>query len=398
VHFADTTRTDLEGGIMVRASLDKDAPYVALTRNRSSGWFVRYRVARGGGVISAGIASGTPLDYVNFAVRRVGTIVSLYAQTRAGEMRKVADCPVIFAEDEAFVGYVAWGTSAAAPGVLGFTTGILNQDTESGGMPDDSSLATFDSVKWMNEWDGLAAPDSLSATTTRTPALSELTGAGASVNLVAKIAGVENYSKSGPWFMDTGFSRAAIAQERRGGLTWAVSTAADGMFLLELSLQEALAGKETPSAFRIKFFVDGQYLGTRTITPPTGGVAASGLWFTPWLKKGIHTLHAFWDGSRTEPRLRINSVSLHAIQGIDEDGNGVADWIDRRLHTFNSVDVAADENGVVTSPVSPLPLEGRARWPGLVKLDTRSRGRNRGGECIAGRGLSLVCRGAAGPG
>ncbi|AHF89661.1 beta-glucosidase [Opitutaceae bacterium TAV5] len=367
VHFADTTRTDLEGGIMVRASLEKDAPYVAITRNRSSGWLIRYRVVKAGRVASITTAGGTSLDYTHFAVRRTGAVVSLFARTKAGEMRKVADCPVTFTEDDVVVGYVAWGSSTASPGVLGFTVGAVNRDTAPDGMPSDAGLTTFDSVRWMNEWDGLADPATLATTSAREPALEDLVQAGASLYVASRATGVEAYARSGPWTMDTA-GRTAIAQERRGGLSWALATPADGLFLFEISAQESVAGKESPSLFRLKLFIDGQYAGTRTVTALPDGKAVSGFWFTPWLKKGVHSIHVFWDGSQPEPRLRVNSVSLHAIGGADEDGNGVADWIDRRLHLYNGIHVDPGESGIVTSAVSPFPLEGRARWPRLAGL------------------------------
>jgi hypothetical protein len=367
VHFADTTRTDLEGGIMVRASLDKDAPYVALTRHRSSGWFVRYRVEKGGRVISAAIASGTPLDYVNFAVRRVGAIVSLYAQTKAGKMRKLADCPVMFTEDQAFVGYVAWSASTATPGVLSFTVGGITQpDSASDGYPVDAALTTFDSIGWMNEWNGLAEPDNMGSSIQ--PALAELLSTGVSHQVVTQTAGSAFSSKVGPWQASTDGTGAIEALDRRGELSWQVNLSSDGLFVYEFKIQEARIQKTTSSIFPLKFFVDGEFIETRAITTERGAVDVSVIGFTPWLKAGAHTVRLVWDGSRSGNLLRVNTLSLHAIGGADEDDNGVADWIDRRLHLFNAIDTGADAPMVLTSPVSPAPFEGRARWPDLTSL------------------------------
>ncbi|AHF90589.1 beta-glucosidase [Opitutaceae bacterium TAV5] len=375
VHFADTTRTDLEGGIMVRASLDKDAPYVALTRNRSSGWLIRYRVAKAGRVTSAVTGGGTSLDYTHFAVRRLGTVVSLYARTRGGEMRRVADCPVSFDSEQALVGYVAWGSSTASPGILGFTPGTVEQETSSDGMPADAGLTTFDSVRWMHEWDGLADP-ATSGTSTHVPTLAELLATGVPHAVAAQVSGASVSGKVGPWHASTDGSGAIEAEDRRGELSWQVDLAGSGLLLLDLSVREARAEKATSSIFPLKLFVDGRYIGTRTVTGATGGVTASALWFTPWLGSGTHTVRLVWDGSRTGPRLRVNGLALHAIGGADEDGNGVADWIDRRLRIYNGIDAGADDATVIESPVSPAPLEGRARWPEAVTLTA-------GGENLA---------------
>lgn len=358
IHFPDTTRSDLQGGLMVRDSLEKDAAFISITRVLNSGWLVRHRPHKGSRVLTHSLPATTLLNYNQFAVRRVGSMVSLHGQTAGGVPRKLADYPVAFTGTGAVVGYVAWSSSAAAPGSVILSVGAVRQSEESEGLPADEGLTTFDSARWLGEWNGLDIPG---ASQTRRPALSELLQAGAPLSTAVTATGASVESTVGPWTVQGG---SLAARDRRGELTWKVQLAEPALHLIELSVREAREAKTAPSLFPLKLFVDGHYAGTRTLEA-THTQPAAALWFAPWLAAGEHTIRVVWDGSADYTRLQADTLLLHRVGGADADENGVPDWADRRLHLFNGVDAPADE---IHSAVSPLPLEGRARWPQLASL------------------------------
>lgn len=358
IYFPDITRSDLEGGIMVRDSLEKDAAFISITRILHSGWLVRHRSRQGARVLTHSLPATTLLNYNQFAVRRVGSMVSLHGQTVGGESRKLADYPVNFTDDHAVVGYVAWASSTANPGSVTFSVGEVIQSQTVAGLPVDGDLVSFDSVLWMGEWDGLGLPGQGVA---HVPAMSELISSGAAISTVATATGASADMTVGPWIAQ---GDALTAQDRRGEVTWNVQVAQAALHLIELSVREANALKTASSNFPLKLFVDGQYVGTRTLAA-TSTQPANALWFAPWLTSGEHTIRVVWDGSADYTLMKVDSLALHRVGGVDTDENGVPDWADRRLHLFNGIDASAAE---VHSAVSPLPIEGRARWPQLTTL------------------------------
>jgi len=360
IHFPDAARSDLEGGIMVRDSLETDAAYVSITRSLNSGWLVRHRPHKGSQILTSDLSSALSQSYNQIAVRRVGSMVSLYGQTMSGVPRKLADYPLRFTGESAIVGYVAWSISASSPGSIAFSVGSIIQSQGDQGMPNDTGLTTFDSVRWMGEWDGIVSP-SLDQGILHIPSKNELLNGGAVLAAAAIKTGSSVDSSVGPWAIQ---GSSIDAQDRRGELTWKVQISEAALHLVEFVVREARASKTAPSNFPLKLFVDGHYVGTRTVTAtPTQSAAA--FWFSPWLGVGEHTIRLIWDGSADYTFLRVDTLSLDRVGGLDADGNGQPDWADRRVHLFNGIDASGD---VVNSAVSPLPIEGRARWSQLTSL------------------------------
>ena len=85
--------------------------------------------------------------------------------------------------------------------------------------------------------------------------------------------------------------------------------------------------------------------------------------FSPWLLDGEHTLHIFWDNAVDYSAVRIKSIHLQELQGLDTDGNGRYDWIDSRLDHLCGVVVASSG-----SLISPACLEGRERFLGTLTI------------------------------
>jgi hypothetical protein len=356
-----TAQADLEVGLMVRGSLATNAPFIALTRSRQSGWMLRYREFASGRVLLVQLTSALPPQLAQLSLKRVGSMVSLYAQTSSGACRKLADYPLNLDNAVALAGIVGWGPSAGAFTVRDaqlrqaatFAMGPAQPDAAPAG------LSAFDSAKWIGEWDGLMAPDSIGAF--HRPALTEITALGGRLSPVLVQSGTAAVAQVGPWETRGG---ALVGQDRRGELTWQVNLTEASVYLLELSVREGYAGKFEPSHFPLKLWVDGHYVNTQ-VPSATASQPVSALWFTPWLPAGVHTIRVLWDGAQDYTQLQVETLGLYKIEDEDSDANGVADWIDRRLQLFNGVDA---DSATLRSAVSPLPLEGRARWPELARL------------------------------
>lgn len=361
VYFPDVTiRTDLSGGVMVRDSMDNDAAFISLTRTANAGWVIRHRIQKGARVLTASVGSSSSLDYSHFAVRRIGTMVSFYGQTPAGVSRKLCDYPVNFTTISSVVGYVAWCGSTATPGVMTFAVGDITQDGGSLGMPVDAGLTGFDSIKWMGEWDGLSAPG-IAQGAPHVPALSELVSSGAIGAAALELSGASASIVTGPWTSQGG---AIKAQDRRGELSWTFTLTEPSVYLVEMRVREALSAKTEPSRFPLKLFVDGCYVST-LVPSATALQPASALWFTPWLTAGSHAIRLCWDGAEDYMQLQVDSVAFYKLGGIASSDDGIPDWLGRRLHLFNGIDATAD---IIESAVSPLPIEGRARWPQATSI------------------------------
>ena len=72
-----------------------------------------------------------------------------------------------------------------------------------------TGLSEFDSAKWMGEWDGLAAPNSIGAF--HVPVLSEITAIGGRLLPVLLQTGSAAVNQVGPWAIKGG---ALVAQDR----------------------------------------------------------------------------------------------------------------------------------------------------------------------------------------
>ena len=360
VEFAHMLQADLEAGLMVRAGLEASAPFIALTRSQQGGWILRYREFAQGRVLLVQLTGVLPASLANLAIKRVGSVVSLYGQTGSGACRKLADYPLNFGGAEALVGFVGWGPN---PGAFVVRVGSVQQVTALVGAPlaGMAALATvdFDSTWWMGEWDGLVAP--AVGGTAHVPVLTELTSLGGRLTPVLVTTGAAAVAQVGPWATQ---GEARVAQDRRGELLWEVNLPDASVYLLELGVREGFAGKPETSVFPLKLWVDGHYVDTKVVAA-AAAQPASALWLSPWLRPGVHTLRVLWDGAQDYTQLSVETLKVYKIEGEDADANGVADWIDRRLQLFNGVESSA---AVVDSAVSPLPLEGRARWPELTTL------------------------------
>ena len=107
----------------------------------------------------------------------------------------------------------------------------------------------------------------------------------------------------------------------------------------------------------LMLYVDGEYLGTRTLAAPNG-IYGSVEIFTPYLTNGTHTVRIFWDNVHSHVSLMIQTVRFQSIGGPDANGDGVKDWIEDLLDKNNTIQNPAASNSVV----SPVCLEGTVQY------------------------------------
>ena len=174
----------------------------------------------------------------------------------------------------------------------------------------------------------------------------------------------EYSSTTGYWSRDA--SGSLTAADRRGEITYPFTVGSDPQGLLpgvlEVTLSGGAAGAPRPvENLPLIFSVDGRRFATGTLTSHDGASAEVSV-LTPWLTAGAHTLGIFHDNFRTARRLRIDSISLRNLGGLDADENQVPDWLDQRLATNNHLTRAP-----ATSLTSPVCIEGvTGHLPGLV--------------------------------
>lgn len=175
---------------------------------------------------------------------------------------------------------------------------------------------------------------------------------------IVEIAGSGFSASSGNWVKHGG---AVYGNSRRGSLDYQFDLAAPGVYRLEIEVQ----GESNPGAdnrYELVASVDGEYLNRIRYNLAIGESASAPV-ATPWLGAGTHTLRLYYDNALKYKTLRVVAVRVQRIDGPDADGNGVADWMERRLQILNGLSGEA-----LASFTSPFCLEGRARYRGGLSV------------------------------
>lgn len=125
----------------------------------------------------------------------------------------------------------------------------------------------------------------------------------------------------------------------------------------------------------LKLLVDGLG-GDRLILNTSAGLPEY-TGFTPWLSEGVHKFTCSVGGPCPQGRFTIESLQLATVDGIDADGNGIADWMERQLASRQDTDQdgVSDLNEVAVYGTDPL------------DADSDRDGLNDGDELTAGTDL-----------
>ena len=180
-----------------------------------------------------------------------------------------------------------------------------------------------------------------------------------SVDAGERIPGASFTDSTGTW-RDDG-DGAVYAAERAGSLTWRLPVPAIGADALAVSLgQHNFYSKE--NSFDISLYVDGLFVSRQIVSAPYG-TRKDAFFFLPEIPSGEHDFRIVWHNWAVNTFLAVYDLRFVSFDGPDGDGNGVADWKDRRAAESYAMDGLPLE-----SLVSPLCVEGRDLWRDVLEI------------------------------
>jgi len=177
--------------------------------------------------------------------------------------------------------------------------------------------------------------------------------------VIQTISGSAFLSASGEWKILSG--DRVVDVDRRGTIDYEFTVPSDGIWAFQLKGQPLGTVAGLNASVPLDVIVDGVLLGRYTLSSYNGAAAIiNGL--TQHLEAGGHTIEIVnWNGAGNY-NLQINSVSILKPEGVDQNSNGIPDWVDQQAVSNDVVSFPA------TSYTSPVCIEGSARVPGQVQL------------------------------
>jgi len=175
---------------------------------------------------------------------------------------------------------------------------------------------------------------------------------------VANLQGSAYAAASPAWTQDADKARQT---DVRGWLDYAVNLPTAGLYQLDLTftpVTDAGVSKD----YEWVFTVNGKDFQRVTVSAEAAASVHAKV-LTPWLPAGANTLRVYLDNSHYFRRVRVDSLQVLAARGTDANANGSPDWVDLQLAARNTVEAP------VGSPVSPVCLEGKTRWPQLATVN-----------------------------
>jgi len=171
----------------------------------------------------------------------------------------------------------------------------------------------------------------------------------ATLTTVASANGAQGQAVLGRWQTN---GTALYALDRRGEVQFTLAMGNADKLLLEVDGTQNQTGSPC-STFDLILYLDGECLGHRTLK---AGYGTNGMvvCLAPYLKAGQHTVQVFWDGSASFSSLRLQQIRLRSIDGVDSDGDGIKDWVERALNAESGHDGDISAG----SYVSPAFIEG----------------------------------------
>ncbi len=371
--FSAATQRGLpaQNGLMARASLSEGASYSAVFSGKSSYWS-RFRRQQGEGALDFAHGTGGSEAYRYVRLRRTGHRFRHYLSGDGENWVLVSEDSVVMPATVPVGMFVSSHSEDFHVRGRVSDLEIVQLDDEADWFYEDiDGQPSFDSFAWMGEWDGIGYHDS-AALALRSPSLEELREVGVETNVRVEIPGAEASDWVGRWF---GADEGIVCMDRRGWIGFDIEVPRGDVYLVEIRGGEARRSIETASSFDLKLYLDDEYLGTRVLEGAYGD-SGSVYAFTPWLPEGTYRLRVLWDGARAGTNLRMDSIALHGVEGPDSNGNGIKDWVEDRLARQSGTDrlhYANQEPGTtnrepILTHVSPLPIEGRGRYPSMMRI------------------------------
>ena len=188
---------------------------------------------------------------------------------------------------------------------------------------------------------------------------------------IACVSASNAIARGGIWYVK---GDAAFC-ERRGFADYELELPSNGLYSVEIEAVrhwlEPDDGVVPPTLrTRIQILFDGDYISTLSFSSNTGVVERASF-FTPYARAGRHVVRVFVDNVKSRLHFELRNLCLSAFEG---DVYGAGDkppsgWMSEALARVNGADTQS-----VTSWVTPVQIEGRARRPGIVRAVLNGRG------------------------
>jgi regulation of enolase protein 1 (concanavalin A-like superfamily) len=322
-----------QGGLVIRSSLDPQAPAAALhVDTRGNAWFQVRPTAQATTIL---VRKFIISDINSFShgrwlkLKRQGKVVTAF-YSGDGQSWIQVETAQLDLSDSCLVGMSAWSF-----GPWQFTHLSLRLDSDKDGVYDDQVSAYAQQI---------SGTDPVPAGTT--------------LRTVASYAGTVGVTSAGSW---TNLRTAIVSTSPKSALDFDIQVPVDGVYRLELEAQKGI-NPTINVVFPVELSVDGQFLGRVELIMDSGQVSLGHV-ATPWLTAGAHRVHVYYDSTLSYRTIQINALRLQALDGPDADGNGRSDWVDDRLALIDTLVPPASE-----SLVSPAFIEGTTRFPTLMQV------------------------------
>jgi hypothetical protein len=243
---------------------------------------------------------------------------------------------------------------------LSLGTSLFLADTDGDGLSDKDELtAGTDPLNADSDNDGVS--DGIEVNEVNTDALTADFDGTVIDHLV--LTGSQTNSVIGSWEVEGTEIRST---SRRGALEYLVTLPEQDLYCFNINATHLWKSSGctpvTPiDTSYMQVSVDGLYVGSYPL------VAADSVYkdirvFLPVLPAGEHTVRIFWENTSKNLSLKVRDLRLQEYGGLDANGDGIKDWVQASLASSTSIDSS------LQSVVSPICLEGAARYPELAKL------------------------------
>lgn len=178
--------------------------------------------------------------------------------------------------------------------------------------------------------------------------------------LSQSVAGNAFTASSGQW-TSIGTS-SAVSVDRRGSVDYPFTVATDGYWRFEVSLKPLGVVCGLNVSIPVEILVDGVSMGSFTMNSYNGAVDKL-RGYTQKLQAGQHTLRLINRNPSGAVSLEVDGIAILQPQGVDENGDGVPDWIANEMANCNTLDPLSS-----FSYTSPVCVEGKTRFIGQTSV------------------------------
>lgn len=172
---------------------------------------------------------------------------------------------------------------------------------------------------------------------------------------------LQQYTQAtGAWKQNSNGS--LVASDSRGSITYTFTLTQPGIHEIKLTAAVLSPTPTVTSTFPVTLTLNGVALSRKTLSSRYGNADVHSA-ITPWLVAGTHTVTVQHDNYLSSLRLRIDSLTLQRLGGVDLNTNDIPDWIERQEGQQNTLTRVPTNS--LTSPVS---IEGITRHLGTTTL------------------------------